>query len=107
MDGQRFDAIARQMGSSRSRRGVLRAALAAAAGLLAPVLVRGPEEAAARRNICALRCGGEHRLCRAQARFRDGDVKEWKRICRLHRNLCLRRCGFDQVKAPIRGVVHG
>ena len=107
MDGQRFDAIVRQVDATRSRRGVLQAALAVTAGLLAPVLVLGPDEAAARRTRCTLRCGGEFRLCRAQARFRGGSVKEWKRICRLDRNFCLRRCGFDQVKAPIRGFIHG
>ena len=107
MDSQRFDAIARQMEGSSSRRGVIRAALAATVGLLAPVLMLHPDEVAARRNMCAVRCGGEHRLCRAQARYRGPSVKEWKRICTLQRNFCLRRCGFDQVKAPIRGVVRG
>jgi hypothetical protein len=97
MDSQRFDAIVRQLGASQSRRGTLRAALAAAFGL-GTWLASSRDKAAARRNACRIRCGGTRRLCKAQCRTAP-IPKQCKRTCRILRDQCFGRCKF---KSPNR-----
>jgi hypothetical protein len=72
---------------------VLRAALALA--LIALGRVR-PEDAAARRHACAVRCGGTKRLCKGQCRTAP-IPKQCKRACTILRDQCFERCQFKSI----------
>lgn len=76
--------------TSVPRRGTLRAALAVALAALWRV---HPEDAAARRHACQIRCGGTRRLCKGQCR--DAPIpKQCKRTCTILRDQCFERCQF-------------
>lgn len=92
MDGQRFDGIARQIGQSLSRRGMMGLAGGAAAMWLA-----SPEEVAARRHACQVRCGGDKRLCKAECRNAPIE-KQCKKTCDTLRNQCFGRCEFKPLR---------
>jgi hypothetical protein len=92
MDDRRFDAMVRQLGESRSRRGVVRGVTIAAASALLVSVGWRPPEASARRNLCQLRCGGERRMCQQDCRDKGAATRECKRICKLVRDVCFERC---------------
>jgi hypothetical protein len=94
MDGQGFDAIARQVGASRSRRGFLRAVVSVAAVAVVAGLARDSEEALARRTACAFSCGGERLQCRQECRKLTSAERHCKRGCEILRDQCHGRCGF-------------
>jgi hypothetical protein len=100
MDDQGFDAISRRVGASGSRRGMVRAAVAAVAGAL---LVPAPPEAAARRTACAFSCGGERLQCRRECRNLSSAERHCKRGCEVLRDQCHGRCGFTVRKS--KGVI--
>lgn len=95
MDGDRLDAIARQVGVARTRRGAPRAALALVIGIAASVLARPADDAAARRHACQVRCGADSRLCRADCTIKSGvSEKQCKRTCIAWRERCFEHCEF-------------
>ncbi len=80
---------------SPSRRATLRTLLLAAAGAIVPALALDTEEAAARRrHFCAIRCGGDRRLCRAECRIKGVIPKQCKRTCDIIRDHCAGRCDY-------------
>jgi hypothetical protein len=100
MDGQGFDTIARLVGVSSSRRAVVRAALALAAGV---AIVPAPQDVLARRTACAFRCGAERLQCRQECRVLTSAERHCKRACEVIRDHCHGRCGFTVRKS--KGII--
>lgn len=99
MDSAKFDTLARRAStlfSRQSRRGAVRAG----AGLLlgGAVAVMAGEDAAARRNACHLRCGGDHRLCRGECHDNGVNEKQCKRTCTAWRDECFAHCEFKPLR---------
>jgi hypothetical protein len=98
MDEQRFDAVTRQINASGSRRSVLGATLLAV-GMATGWLASDADDAAARRTICKVRCGGERRQCRTRCRFKGIAAKDCRDACNITRDVCHKVCDFHPVRS--------
>lgn len=98
MDEQRFDTVARRIHASGSRRSVLTAALLSLS--VAPFwLDEIAENAEARHTICAVRCGGERRLCRTRCRAKGIAAKDCRDGCDVRRDVCDKVCRFHPTRS--------
>lgn len=92
MDGERFDGLTRQLNTPPSRRGLI-----ALAGGIVALWFAGPQEAAARRHACQVRCGADRRLCKAECR--NAPIKkQCQKTCHTLRDQCFGRCKFKPLR---------
>lgn len=95
---QRLDAITRQFGVARDRRGALSALATLALGGIASLLTPA-QPATARRDACMVRCGAEMRLCRGQCQIKAGpSEKQCKKTCQAWRDQCFNQCDFKSLR---------
>jgi hypothetical protein len=95
---QQLDAITRQFCAARDRRAMLGALVALALGGVTSVLSPA-QPAAARRDACMVRCGGEMRLCRGQCQIKAGpSEKQCKKTCKAWRDQCFGQCDFKSLR---------
>lgn len=97
MDGERVDAMARRAGAARSRREALMLMVGLTVGAALPWLV-APEDAAARRHACHIRCGADRQQCKAKCRRTGAYARQCKRECRIWRKQCFGRCEFKPLR---------
>jgi len=98
MDGTRIDALARKAGAMPSRRTLLQMGVRAALGVAIAALSSRPEDVAAGRNACEVRCGGDRRLCRADCRDKGVSERQCKRTCDIWRDFCNDHCAFKPLR---------